>query len=194
MIASLREKSYRAMWKYVRSHGRIQTVMGIYLTGAIMLALTCLQCRLLANLRLGGHFKTQLARLRRFLRQGELRFETFGHIDKISDFPVGKIALIDLDSHKSLAIPKLYAHLRCCGLRSLALGINRTRRGWHAAIVLDKKLPLAELIALQAVLGSDRMREAMNLMRVISIREHGGEKALGDFWKQRHNILFDYKL
>lgn len=63
---------------------------------------------------------------------------------------------------------------------------DRTKRGWHVSVRLSKSLSPAEIVALQAVLGSDPRRESLNLMRVIFQR---WERA-----PQRWNLLYREKL
>jgi len=66
----------------------------------------------------------------------------------------------------------------------------RTRRGWHRVIRLRERLTNAEIVACQVLLGSDPGREALNLMRCLSIRKDGA----GDFASARWNLLFSRKL
>ena len=68
---------------------------------------------------------------------------------------------------------------------------RRTRRGWHVAITLRDALEPAEIVALQSCLGSDRRREALNLMRVIGLRRTHG---IDSFWFERWNLLYREKL
>lgn len=49
----------------------------------------------------------------------------------------------------------------------------RTRRGWHVVVVLSRRIAAAHIVAAQAILGSDPMRELFNLARVRSLpRQH----------------------
>ena len=48
---------------------------------------------------------------------------------------------------------------------------DKTEHGWHVTIKVREKLTLAETIAAQAILGSDRKREMLNLARCISLRK-----------------------
>jgi hypothetical protein len=79
---------------------------------------------------------------------------------------------------------------RIIGLRVNFIRYDRTRRGWHIVIRLERRkrknggfTPL-EKVALQAVFGSDARREALNLMRVIN----------GNGKDKRWNILYSRKL
>lgn len=67
---------------------------------------------------------------------------------------------------------------------------DRTRRGFHVVIWLSESLTRAELVALQACLGSDARREALNLMRVRSMRVYGCPPRDRARW----NLLFEEKL
>lgn len=135
----------------------------------------------------------QLQHLARLLRVGELRFEKFGLIDRVSDFPEGTAAHVDTDSLKRLPkIPFLHSALRIVGMGHRGICYARSKRGWHTSIILTERMERAELIAFQCCLGDDPMRGLMNLFRIIQIRKSGGE--LSDFWKQRHNILYSRKI
>jgi hypothetical protein len=67
------------------------------------------------------------------------------------------------------------------------LRIDRTARGYHAIIIWDAELKPAEIVAIQAILGSDYKRELLNLARVRAVAE--GPLA-DEFW----NILYSHKL
>ena len=75
----------------------------------------------------------------------------------------GKV-LCDFDKPKVPSLLRLWELLRIGGYNPRWLRLDRTRRGWHAVIPL--RLPKAETIALQAILGSDPRREAFNLRRL----------------------------
>lgn len=134
-----------------------------------------------------------LTLLRHFLRQGRLHFEKFGCIDRVSDYPEGYVVLVDFDSDgEVIRIPQVNSIFRILGLSYSFILYHKTRRGWHVSIPLNEKLQRSELIALQVILGDDKMRGALNLMRVIQIRKSRGK--LPKFWLQRHNILYQYKV
>lgn len=89
--------------------------------------------------------------------------------------------------------PKLRAtwvDLRLWNLRSQVICDTRTRKGWHRTIRIGKRLPPFAIIAAQCCLGSDRRREALNLMRQLSLRQDGGTR----FAHSRWNLLFTRKL
>lgn len=66
----------------------------------------------------------------------------------------------------------------------------RTRRGWHVEIYSDAKLKAAEMVALQAILGSDYRREAFNLFRATKL------SLVPRFWRAlpNWNVLHTEKL
>lgn len=124
--------------------------------------------------------------------QGWLRFKKWGHLDKISDLPENRTAFIDYDSidDPRLTIPRINSAFRAMGLQSgySAIRYNRSKRGWHAAIVLRGKVSSIERVAMEAILGDDPMRAAMNFARAKNA------KKMPKFWRQRWDILYDYKI
>ena len=84
----------------------------------------------------------------------------------------------------------LWVTLRTCQLRPQHVEYRRTRKGWHVVIRVRHALEPAEQVAVQAVLGSDRRREGLNLMRVLCMRRMGADR----FWRIRWNLLFARKL
>jgi hypothetical protein len=65
-----------------------------------------------------------------------------------------------------------------------AVRIDKTKRGYHVVIGVKKRLPDAFKVASQAILGSDRKREAFNLMRVSRLKQ------MPKFWRDRWNVLY----
>jgi hypothetical protein len=98
--------------------------------------------------------------------------------------------MLDYDFRRVPRVRPLWAVCRIVGVRPLTIRTDRTRRGWHVLIVLAERLCPAEIVALQAIMGSDDRREALNLMRVIAIRK----RPPAPFWRDRWNILFERKL
>lgn len=97
--------------------------------------------------------------------------------------------LLDIDGRAAPKLAPFFAVLHICGLNAEWFRIDRTARGWHVVIRLKEPLELPEAIALQAAMGSDARREALNIRRAISLRIRPDE-----YWKQRANILFEFKL
>lgn len=63
---------------------------------------------------------------------------------------------------------------------------SRSGKGWHIVMALDPEPKTAEeVVALQAVLGSDPYREACNLQRARTL------KRFSKFWRERWNVLYD---
>jgi hypothetical protein len=98
--------------------------------------------------------------------------------------------LCDFDFARGPSLRPMWVTLRTCALRPRFIEYARTRRGWHVVIGLREPLQPAEQVALQAVLGSDRRREGLNIFRVLSMRRKGAS----DFWQARWNLLFKGKL
>lgn len=65
-----------------------------------------------------------------------------------------------------------------------------TKKGWHIVVEVYQKLTPPEIIALQAILGSDRKREALNLGRWFGMKS----KTVPEFWRDRWNLLFNKKI
>jgi hypothetical protein len=75
---------------------------------------------------------------------------------------------------------------RLLGIRTTYRRLDRTAKGFHMVIRWDTALQPVEIIALQAMLGSDPTREALNLMRVRSLARGTDES---EYW----NILYARK-
>jgi hypothetical protein len=69
-----------------------------------------------------------------------------------------------------------------------AIRYSKSKRGWHVAVLLREKISPMVRVAMEAILGDDPMRAAMNFARARN------EKLMPKFWKQRWNILYDYKV
>lgn len=63
-------------------------------------------------------------------------------------------------------------------------------KGWHVYVQLDRGVDQwMEMVALQAILGSDRYREACNVQRVRTIRTMAPD--MRAFWEPRWNVFYD---
>jgi hypothetical protein len=144
------------------------------------------------NLVLGGHFPTPLALWAGHYTAGRLAFPKWGHIDEISDYPANRILFVDYDSFNDSRLTVLHINstFRAMGMPEgyTALRINRSRRGLHVAIILKTSVTPIERVAMEAILGDDSMRAAMNFARARNVHR------MPKFWRQRWNILYDYKL
>lgn len=97
---------------------------------------------------------------------------------------------LDYDAKGTPSVSHLFRSLRLWNLSPRTVCDVRTRRGWHRIVRLCERLTPPEIVAAQSLLGSDREREAFNLMRVLSLRRDGA----GNFSRSRWNILFERKL
>jgi len=107
---------------------------------------------------------------------------------RISRRRMGKL-VINSTSSKQPPSPPLQSLAHTLGVKVLWQRWDRTRRGWHLIIKIAQRLTIAEIIAAQAILGSDRDRERLNLARAISVRLRPSR-----FWKARANLLYRRKL
>lgn len=156
--------------------------------GAIIAERIYQKRRTLYNLILGGHFKTQLTHLETLFHQGLLRFEKFGHIDKISNHPEGNALFVDFDyPSKAITVRKMHSLFRITGLHPHAICYSRSKRGWHVVALIMEKLNRMERVAMENILGDDSMRGALNFSRA-------RVPIINKFWRQRWNILYDYKV
>ena len=120
--------------------------------------------------------------------EGKLLLGRWGIIDEYS-----KPNRIFLDFDMARPVPR-YSSLLVT-LRTLKLGpqwlcYSRTHKGWHVTIHLRNGLRREEIVAAQAILGSDKKREMLNLMRVMAMNRYGASP----FWRKRWNILYSRKL
>lgn len=65
-----------------------------------------------------------------------------------------------------------------------AVRMDRTARGWHVVIGVNKRVAPYYIVAAQAILGSDPHREAFNLMRVQGLADRPA------YWRRRWNVLY----
>lgn len=67
-------------------------------------------------------------------------------------------------------------------------------RGLHVRIKLVREMTPMERVAMQAICGSDPVREAFNVQRVRTLYmmrdEHAREVATAEFWGDRYNVLY----
>lgn len=106
---------------------------------------------------------------------------------------VGSVLRIDLDPGQEVyTIDHLCALLRRAGRRIRWLSQTRSGsgKGWHIEIAITPGCasPI-EVVALQAICGSDRYREACNVLRVRTLERLGPK--LRRYWGRRWNVLYD---
>lgn len=100
---------------------------------------------------------------------------------------------IDIDPGAALySLDHLCGLLQRAGKRLVALRQERSGsgKGWHLWLTITPPCQsFMEIVALQAVCGSDRYREANNICRVNTL----ATMAPGDrrYWEQRWNVLYD---
>jgi hypothetical protein len=98
------------------------------------------------------------------------------------------VTLLDFDFPRAPRIRPFYAVAHILSERIEWIRYDRTRRGWHVIIKWKRKFEPLATVALQAVLGSDGRREALNLKRVLSVPEGPGDA------KRKWNLLYHYKV
>lgn len=98
--------------------------------------------------------------------------------------------MLDFDFRRVPRLSSIWAVCRIVGLRPIWIRTDRTRKGWHVVIRLRQSLSNAEIVAAQAIMGSDNRREALNLMRAIAIRQRDPGPTFRDRW----NLLYENKL
>lgn len=77
--------------------------------------------------------------------------------------------LLDYDRKRRPDLADLGWRAREMGIAWSAMTAERSHsRGWHVVVYLAHPLTAGELVAAQALMGSDAARERYNLMRVIA--------------------------
>lgn len=92
--------------------------------------------------------------------------------------------MCDFDSAKAPSLESVWRLAKMIDVFPLWIRLDRTRRGWHLIIQWNRRFRPIEIVAIQAVLGSDLKRETFNLARVFS----------GKARNRRWNLLFERKL
>lgn len=74
---------------------------------------------------------------------------------------------------------------RRMGWRLIAFALSRSENGgWHGEVLIKGRLHPKDVVAAQAIMGSDWAREGYNLMRTNS-------PALRGIWRNRFNVLYE---
>ena len=95
--------------------------------------------------------------------------------------------LCDYDGSLPADLRKRVRQLRrAVGAKLRKIRLDRTARGFHLILEWGRSFSPIEIIAMQAILGSDPMRECLNLARIQGMPEHGPELR---YW----NILYARK-
>lgn len=120
--------------------------------------------------------------IRRHLRKGK---HGAAGIVKLYGRPDQTLHDVDEDRHLALrVIARFCWHTWKMSVKPVWVREDRTARGWHMIVRWNRSFTPLEIIALQAVFGSDRQREAYNLTRYFS----------GLTANRRWNLLFEFKL
>jgi hypothetical protein len=124
-------------------------------------------------------------------RGGRKALPRRGHFRRwgvIKEYHEANKIMCDYDT-KKIPSPPLQSLVHTLGLHVLCCRWDRTVHGWHLIVNIRESLQDAEIVAAQAILGSDLARERLNLARAISIRLHPSK-----FWAKRINLLFKRKI
>ena len=78
-----------------------------------------------------------------------------------------RLLLCDYDTARPPSLARVWRLLGRINVRAHWIAYDRTARGWHLRIQLRRALTSGEIVAAQALLGSDPKRERYNLFRVI---------------------------
>lgn len=95
---------------------------------------------------------------------------------------------IDVDGKRRPSLRVLVARLARAGVRVSAL-VERpspSGRGWHRWLNVQEKLTPTEIVALQAICGSDVLREAYCFQRARAVQA----QAVRFWWRTRWNVLY----
>lgn len=121
--------------------------------------------------------------IRKYLKRSRVSFG--GCPGVVKHYAEWDLILLDFDIVPPVDLITAWHVFRQCGVRPKWIEYSRTRRGWHVALKINRDLYPAEIVAFQAILGSDPARETFNLARVLSGMAEGSK---------RWNLLFEYKL
>jgi hypothetical protein len=110
----------------------------------------------------------------------------------LKEVHTGSLILIDWDCRKLPNLLPLYAQLRYLSLTVEYVRTDRTEHGWHIIIAIEDVLTLAEIIAVQSLLGSDKKRELHNMMRCLQLSRRAEMERVR--LEPFANILFDRRL
>lgn len=92
---------------------------------------------------------------------------------------------LDVDRPSPVTIRSVFRVLRSVGLRASYCRYDRTERGWHVIVRLNKPIEPLATVAIQVIMGSDPKRERFNLVRAMSGKANRN---------RRWNMLFEYKI
>lgn len=101
------------------------------------------------------------------------------------------LTLCDYDRPLRGVERRVYRVARLLGLGVRWIEYRRTRRGWHMAVCWSEELVPIEQVVIQAILGSDPVRETFNLARLRAFAASGDQSGVVP---PRWNLLFKEKL
>ncbi len=93
----------------------------------------------------------------------------------------------------------LFRRLSRAGYRITGWEFVKSTNGWHAKVRLSPHPPPIEAVALQAICGSDPLRESCNLERARAVEKwaremeengHDSGHEAAAFWRERWNVLY----
>lgn len=99
------------------------------------------------------------------------------------------ILRLDIDARRPPTVERLTYLLRRACYRPVWISQRRSPggKGWHVELqVKPSPQSAVEVAALQAILGSDRAREACNLHRARMV----DAKKVPSYWRQTWNVLY----
>lgn len=137
--------------------------------------------------RSGAYAGQRSERLRQFPLSGKIQYRSLGVLSEKQSL---RKVFLDYDFSRSPRLRPTWVNLRLWNLQPAAILDARTRKGWHRTIVLTRRLSPWAIVAIQACEGSDRRREALNIMRLLSLGSHYHTS----FAKSRWNLLFERKI
>lgn len=98
--------------------------------------------------------------------------------------------LLDFDGPMPKDIwERIGAVFRWMGGRPAVVEVTPSKHGWHVVIHTRARWAVSPvvIVAAQAILGSDPLRELFNLMRAVSLKNRP------KFWRQRHRWNVHYR-
>jgi hypothetical protein len=110
---------------------------------------------------------------------------SLGTMGRVKEYARKDTTFVDIDTPRCPTLNRVRRVSRRLNIRPVFVRYDRTAKGWHIVTRWNRNFSNLELVALQAVLGSDWKREVFNLARVLS-----GKAERTNRW----NILFERKI
>jgi hypothetical protein len=109
-----------------------------------------------------------------------------GHAGVVARYAQQNQTFCDYDTVRHVGtIENIFRVARCLGIKPQWIEYRRTNRGWHVVVQWNRKFKPSETVMLQAILGSDPIREMFNATRVLSGKANDSK---------RWNLLFERKV